>query len=319
MKNAYFLFAFCFTAVVGFLPGRFVYAQAVDQDSITITAYVAPENEVVFSGRTCPSGQVYLLQNGTLAGSAPSLANGIFQISVEDILAGDYVFGLYSIDSENVQSSTTNISVTVSQGTITLVSGILLTPTLKANKTEVERGDTIVISGQSAPTCSVDLDIDNGFILVPLVAGGDGVFFYIFNPSTLLVGTHEVKATATCFGSNSGDSRTIEFELKEKPSGGGTATPDGSDVTSPPGGEVVPPAEEDDGNVTDEDSEDMAQSEGDFCSKTDLNDDGRTNIIDFSILLFWYNKQHVPGQVDFNNDSEVNLTDFSIQVYCWTG
>lgn len=318
MKYVHLLFAFCFLPVIGFLPAKFVYAQAVDQDTITITAYVAPENEVVFSGRTCPSGQVYLLQNGMLAGSSPSLANGTFQISVEDILAGDYVFGLYSIDNENVQSSTTNILVTVSQGTITLVSGILLTPTLKTNKAEVERGDTIVISGQSAPTCSIDLDIDNGSILVPLTADGDGVFFYIFNPSSLIAGTHEVKATASCFGASSGESRTIEFELKERSGGGGT-TPDDGEETSPPGEEVVPPGEEDETGAIEEEEEDVAQSEGDFCSKTDLNDDGRTNIVDFSILLFWYNKRHVPGPVDFNNDSEVNLTDFSIQVYCWTG
>ena len=49
----------------------------------------------------------------------------------------------------------------------------------------------------------------------------------------------------------------------------------------------------------------------------DLNSDGRVNIVDFSILLYWWEKDDPCS--DQNKDGKVNLTDFSIMMYYWTG
>jgi hypothetical protein len=56
---------------------------------------------------------------------------------------------------------------------------------------------------------------------------------------------------------------------------------------------------------------------GEICPRADFNKDGRTNLIDFSILLSWWGKYN--PCVDMNGDGIVNLPDFSILLYYWTG
>lgn len=53
------------------------------------------------------------------------------------------------------------------------------------------------------------------------------------------------------------------------------------------------------------------------CPKADFNKDGKTNLVDFSIMLFWWGKFN--PCVDQNQDSIVNLPDFSILMYWWSG
>ena len=55
------------------------------------------------------------------------------------------------------------------------------------------------------------------------------------------------------------------------------------------------------------------------CQGADLNQDGKVNIIDFSILLyFWHSTAPENICTDINQDGIVNLVDFSIMMYQWT-
>jgi len=54
-----------------------------------------------------------------------------------------------------------------------------------------------------------------------------------------------------------------------------------------------------------------------ICPRADFNRDGKTNLIDFSIMLYWWGKYN--PCVDQNQDGIVNLPDFSILLYYWTG
>jgi hypothetical protein len=63
---------------------------------------------------------------------------------------------------------------------------------------------------------------------------------------------------------------------------------------------------------------------GQTATKTlnsDLNRDGKVNLVDFSVLLFHWNT--AGGQsdppADINQDGRVTLTDFSIMIFNWTG
>ena len=58
---------------------------------------------------------------------------------------------------------------------------------------------------------------------------------------------------------------------------------------------------------------------GGFRKRCDLNDDDRVNLLDFSIMAFWYKRLGFPERVDLNSDKSINLTDLSILAYCWTG
>jgi hypothetical protein len=53
------------------------------------------------------------------------------------------------------------------------------------------------------------------------------------------------------------------------------------------------------------------------CPYADLNKDSKVNLIDFSILLYWWGRSS--SCADQNSDNVVNLIDFSIMLYYWTG
>lgn len=61
--------------------------------------------------------------------------------------------------------------------------------------------------------------------------------------------------------------------------------------------------------------------EADQPISADLNVDGSVNLIDFSILLYWWNSDggNSNPPADINRDGNVSLTDFSIMLFNWTG
>ena len=58
---------------------------------------------------------------------------------------------------------------------------------------------------------------------------------------------------------------------------------------------------------------------GERCPRGDMNCDGRVNIVDYSIMKYWYKKPNPPAAVDLSGDGIVNLKDFSILAAEWTG
>ena len=61
--------------------------------------------------------------------------------------------------------------------------------------------------------------------------------------------------------------------------------------------------------------------DGQPTSNSDLNRDGRVDLIDFSILIFWWGTDggNSNPPADINGDGIVNLADFSILLFNWTG
>jgi cysteine-rich repeat protein len=61
--------------------------------------------------------------------------------------------------------------------------------------------------------------------------------------------------------------------------------------------------------------------EGRPVSNSDLNRDGRVNLTDFSILIFWWGTQggNSNPPADINGNGRVGLEDFSILLFNWTG
>ena len=54
---------------------------------------------------------------------------------------------------------------------------------------------------------------------------------------------------------------------------------------------------------------------------SDTNKDGKVNIKDFSILMYWWNTKTQRGLdiADINKDNKINVVDFSIMLFQWTG
>jgi len=243
----------------------------------TINPY--PPN-LILMGRAYPLNKVVVLKDGQIIVATIAGPDGRFEVSLSNLVSGNYNFSLYGEDKLGLRSSFFTFPLYISSGVTTKVSGIFIAPTLAIDKVEVRRGDTLTIFGQSASQAEVTIAInsDNNFF-IRTVSDKDGVYLGNFDTSPLAFGEHSTKVKAAIATEISPFSNTLAFLVGTK----NTHSPSTQEL------------------------------------KGDFNKDGRVNIIDFSIIAYWYKRPNPPAEVDLNKDGQVDLTDISILVYYWTG
>ena len=244
--------------------------------------YVAPATNVIFSGRAYPKSAVTLLKDAQIAATTVAGADANFSITLSGLSAGNYIFSLYSEDNKGVRSSLLTFPSSVTTGATTNVGGIFIAPTIAVDKSEVKRGDNLAIFGQSAPQADMVISVNSEEeFFGKTISDKDGIYLYNFDTSILDYGTHNTKAKAS-IGNQlvSSWSYLVGFKVGAK------------SVVAEPEKKVL---------------------------KGNLNNDNRVNLIDFSIVAYWYKRPNPPVAVDLNNDNKVDLVDFSIMAYYWTG
>ncbi len=198
-----------------------------------------------------------------------------------DIEPGTNSFGFWAKDSNSIRSITLNTTFDVTQGAVTTISGIMLPPTIVATPSRVDKGSPITFSGKTVPNFTVKSYIDTSAFVESAVANSSGEWQLVFDTSRLSEATHTVKP---------------KFEQLT----GGKLTESNFGQTlsfyvgAGPTGEI---------------------------SSSDLNKDGKINLIDFSILIFWWgtNGGNSSPRADINANGKVGLEDFSILLFNWTG
>jgi hypothetical protein len=237
-------------------------------------------NEVIFEGRAYPGSSVTLLRDGRFLATTIAGNDARFRIAQSDIAAGSYIFSLYGIDADNNKSPTINIPIALSKSISTMVSGIFIAPTIAVDKIEVRKGDTLTIFGQTTPASDVTVTVNSAEpFFFRTQSGNDGAYLYRLDTSILEYGSHTARSKTT-YGAE-----VSEYGLAA--------------------GFVV-------GNRT-------VPSTGVRFLKADLNNDSKVNLIDYSIMAYWYKRGSPPVHVDLNTDGAVDLVDFSIMAYYWTG
>ncbi len=184
-----------------------------------------------------------------------------------------------------MRSSLLTFPVSVTSGATTNVGGIFIAPTISVDKSEVKQGDTLVIFGQSTPASEITININSeDDMFVKKTTDASGAYLFNFDTSVLDIGQHTARSKVALGGEISSFSKTVGFAVGTK-------------------------------NV-------LAQPPAQAVLKGDSNNDKRINLIDFSILAYWFNRpltQAATALVDLNGDKKVNLIDFSILAYHWTG
>ena len=241
------------------------------------------QTSVVFSGRAYPKTTVTLLKDAQVAATTIAGADAKFQISLSGLAGGNYIFSLYSEDKNGIRSSLLTFPVSVTAGAATNVSGVFIAPTIAIDKSEVKRGDNIAIFGQSASQADIVISVNSEEeFFGKTISDKDGIYLYNFDTSFVDQGTHYTKSKASIGNlETSGFSSIISFKVGTK-------------------------------NIAS--VKKIAQ-----VLKGDVNNDGRVNLVDFSIVAYWYKRPSPPANVDLNNDKKVDLVDFSIMAFYWTG
>lgn len=238
---------------------------------------------VNLSGRAYPLSTITLLKDAQVVASSIADSKANFQMSLSNLSAGNYIFSLYTEDKAGNRSSLLSFPVSVTAGATTNIGGIFLAPTIDVDKSTVKQGDNIAFFGQSAPKSEVIITVHSNTELF-LKASADAVGAYLYNLDTspLELGSHLAKSKAALAGEISSFGASVGFAV-------GT--------------------------------QNVLKSSKKICIPADLNCDGRVNLVDFSIMAYWY-KRPLAGtglKADLNHDKKVDLIDFSIMMSHWTG
>lgn len=246
---------------------------------------VSPQTIVNFSGRAYPKSSVTFLKDAQVAVTTIAGTDAQFSASLTNLTGGNYIFAVYAEDKDGNRSSLLTFPVAVTTGATTNVSGIFLAPTLSSDKSEVKKGDTVTLFGQSVPKSDIIISVNSAEeFFGRTITDKDGVYLYNFDSTVLEYGSHTAKSKSS-IGNEliSSFSATASFKVGTK---------------------------------------NIIATKTTKCSIIgDLNDDCKVNLTDFSIMAYWY-KRTLSGngfRADLNRDGKVNLTDFSILAAHWTG
>jgi hypothetical protein len=238
--------------------------------------------QAIFKGTAYPQSYVTLLKDAQVAATTRAGADAKFEVSLSGLSAGIYTFGVWAEDSKGNRSITHTFTISITGGATTIVSGIFLPPSISIDKTEVKQGEVLSIMGQSAPSAEIAVFINSENELVKKIpAQSDGSWLYKFDTLEVDYGDHSTRARATKNNDISTFSHALTFTVGTK------------SVSAAPLFRTT--------------------------LKGDSNNDRRVNLIDFSILAYWYKRPSPPATIDLNNDTKVDLKDFSIMAYYWTG
>jgi len=217
-------------------------------------APVTPTSGAVFSGRAYPKTTVTLLKDAQVAATTIAGADAMFSITLSGLSSGNYIFSVYSEDTKGVRSSLMTFPTSITSGVTANVSGIFIAPTISVDKSEVKRGDTITIFGQSVPQADIIIAVNSEEeFFSKTISDKEGVYVYNFDSSLLEYGSHAAKSKASVGNQLvTGFSYLINFKVGTK-------------------------------NV-------LAEKPAQSVLKGDSNNDKRVNLIDFSILAYWFNR-----------------------------
>jgi hypothetical protein len=243
--------------------------------------------QVVLKGRAYPRSEVTILKDAQVVATTIADESATFQVLIKGLSAGTYIFSVYSEDSKGVRSSLLTFPISVSKNVVTKIESIFVSPTLTGDKIEVKKGEPIVLFGQSTPASTITIEVNSQQQqFVKVNSNTDGVYLHNFDSSVLEIGQHTAKSRASLASAISSQSAVYAFKV------GTQNVYNNTPPTCP--------------------------------TKADLNTDCRVNLVDFSIVAFWYQRTLSPAFMvretnHLNADGKVNIIDFSIMAFHWTG
>src|SRR3989339_334332 len=235
--------------------------------------------KVIAQGKSYPHADVHILVDGVVTGIVKTDALANFYFETVDIKPGVAGFGFWSTDLNGLKSTLLTLTFRVISGAVTTISGVYIAPTIDIDKQSVRQGEPIKIFGQTVPSTEVHVHINSEKEFIEKISSAEtGSWELSFDTAPLEEDLHTAKAFFQ--GATEGNFVNIFFSRSV------------NFYVGKPGGEGPWP-------------------------EAVLNHDGRVNLTDFSILLYWWGTDNACA--DQNQNGVVDLVDFSIMMYYWTG
>lgn len=239
---------------------------------------------VTFKGTAYPGSRVFLLKDGVLSANTYAGDNGKFDLNFSNLSSSNYVFGIGAEDYNGVRSVVRTYTISLNSGLTTVIEGIFIPPTISTDLAEVKKGDLITFLGQTTPGAQIQLSVNsNNKFIATIDSKNDGAWVYKLDTTKFEDGDHSASSRSILGGDISSYSNLAFFKIGDK---------------------------------------NIPTKKSTSFSKVDLNADKKIDLVDFSVLVYWFKRPILPsvhGKVDLNNDGNVDLVDFSIMAYYWTG
>ncbi len=245
--------------------------------------YRSGDGRVDITGYAFPNSDITALVDGKISVTKKADSKGLYSITIDQIARGAYTFGVYATDAKKVKSSTFSTSFTVTGARTSTLSNINIVPSVTATPDPVDPGQTLTLSGYAIPNAKVTIENMK-----------DGSSASL---KTLTTTSDGNGAWSTTIDTASFTTGTYKTRAKSALESGDIASTFSNYLFYGVGQAAVKPR------------------------NADLNRDGKVNLVDFSILLFWWNTDGGTSNpsADINADGKVSLTDFSILLFNWTG
>lgn len=236
---------------------------------------------VIISGFAYPGSRVTALVDGLEYTQTTANAQGQYSVRVDNIARGVYTFGVFATDPLNTRSSTFSTTFTVAGARTSTLSNIHVPPSIRINPDPVDPGQILTISGFALPNASITIEHERE---------GSSASRQTFTTTSDSNGQWSIDVNTTGFPN-------ATHRVRARAAGEGVST-----------------------NFSNWQRYGVGDAVADTVN-ADLNRDGRVNLIDFSILLFWWGTDggNSDPPADINRDGTVNLIDFSILLFNWTG
>lgn len=260
---------------------------ALTSDAVQISATVPeptpptpPDTVVIFRGIAYPHSQVTIERQGTILVTVPADPQARFDVTLTNQPSGVWTYAVYAEDALGRVGRTSNFTLSITSGTTTTVSGVFLGPTIDADHDTIALSETATVFGATLPASAVTIFVSSEEEQAfQVTADADGVWVRQFLGSDVGLGDHHIRSKAV-----SPESEISAFS---------------STIPLTVTEETVGPC--------------------DGRNRADINCDGRVNLTDFSILLFFWRQRNPSNErADINSDTRVNLTDLSILLFNWT-
>lgn len=241
---------------------------------------------VAFEGQSMPFGVVTLRIDGEPVASTTSDQLGRFSFTAKNLSRGTYRFELFATDPKGTQTNTVSFNTTVKDRSVLKFDTIVLSPTLTSNLSTAVRGGVVTLSGYGTPNIN---------LLITALDSALATTFYTAHTDQSGAYSYTLTAPST-YGQLTLTTRMVEAtSTVSRP------------ITLVVGGANVPRG-----------------NEGNCPVKADLNADCRVNLIDFSILIYWYRGTisdtfRAIEKTMLSGDGKADFVDFSVMMYHWTG
>jgi len=219
---------------------------------ITVSATIAPPYASVrLSGYAGPGTFITITENGTVIGTDTAGIAGVFNKYLTGITPGTHTFSLYGVDQSDRTTSLLDVTAITPIYQETLISNLLLSPTIEINTASIDQGDDLISWGSALINGNLSIFTEPHLRTYYATASALGNWSYtIDNTDEYIPGDYHIYALVqNGTGNQSNFSNALQFRVNSL-SGGTDPTCD--------------------------------------ISRGDLNCDDSINLYDFSIMMYYW-------------------------------